>query len=78
MTHEANDTRDIVGQQARVGLLLDHLGDPEVSLDLVEGDKEWLLFEAEELQGGLHELVDLRLGVVREDLLLDRRVGVVL
>ena len=78
MTHEANDTRDIVGQQARVGLLLDHLGDPEVSLDLVEGDKEGLFFEAEELQGGLHELVDLRLGVVREDLLLDGRVGVVL
>lgn len=78
MTHEADYTLDIVGQQARVGLRLDHLGDPEVSLYLVEGDKEWLLFEAEELQGGLHELVDLRLGVVREDLLLDRRVGVVL
>ena len=78
MTHEADDTLDIVGQQARVGLLLDHLGDPEVSPDLVEGDKEGLLFEAVELKGGLHELVDLRLGIVREHLLLDWRVGVVL
>ena len=71
MTHEADDTRDIVGQQAGVGLRIDHLLDLEVALDgLVEGDEEGLLFEAVVLQGGLHELVDFRLGVVREDLCL--------